>query len=95
MHLLSGRAKVAEHYPEELVNAMRHRLVDTRFADVNKGDADIPDVRSRMVAQDTQYASSIQANSSVETFEATLPLEGLRRLFALDMTHSPSLESCA
>ena len=74
--------------------AVGQRLIGTRFVDVNKGDLEHPDVRSRLVAQDTRYASSIQGNSSVETFAATPPLEGLRLLFALHMTHSPSLESC-
>ena len=76
-----------------IYQAKGQRLVGARFVDVNKGDSDNPDVRSRLVAQDTRFASSIQGNSTIETFAATPPMEGLRLLFALHMTHSPSLES--
>ena len=85
-----GQWEVVPIYEAKAAN---QRLIGTRFVDVNKGDSDNPDVRSRLVAQDTRSASSIQGNSSVETFAATPPLEGLRLLFALHMTHSQSLES--
>ena len=75
-----------------LVPYSGQHLIGTRFVDVNKGDRLSPEVRCRLVAQDTKYASSIKGYG-IETFAATPPLEALRLLFAIHMTHSPSLET--
>ena len=61
--------------------AKGRKIIGTRFVDVNKGDFQNPNVRSRLVAQDMKLGQA----GSVATFAATPPIEALKLLFAIHM----------
>jgi len=63
----------------ECVRVTGKRPIGTRWVDVNKGDNQEPDVRSRLVAQEYKGGSS----SSVAMFAAMPPLEAKKMLFSL------------
>ena len=63
-----------------------------RWVDVNRGDKDNPEVRSRLVVQETRRVSTIAVDDAGATFSATPPLECVRMLLSLAM--SQSTERC-
>jgi len=66
-----------------------YKVIGTRWVECNKGDAASPNVRSRLVAQETKRVSSIAPEDVAATFAATPPLEALRYLLSLAMTLPP------
>ena len=68
--------------------------IPTRWIDVNKRGEAHPEIRSRLVAQETRKRSSGIAEGAegiASTFAATPPLEGLRLLMSLAMSGQASL----
>lgn len=61
-------------------------LIPMRWIDINKGDAEQVNIRSRAVLQETRKRSNLGPNDVAATFAATPPLEGLRVLCSLAMT---------
>ena len=61
----------------EAVSVTGKMPIGTRWVDVNKGDADQPDYRSRLVAQE------INNNKRDDLFAATPPLEAKKLLFSM------------
>ena len=60
--------------------------INVDWVDVNKGDGTRPNVRSRLVAQETRRVSTIDAEDISAVFAATPPLEALRFLLSMAMT---------
>ena len=58
-------------------NAKGKQMVSTRWCDVNKGDSEKLEVRSRLVGREFKWQNPFMQG----TFAATPPLEGLRYLF--------------
>ncbi|CAK0879940.1 unnamed protein product, partial [Prorocentrum cordatum] len=58
--------------------------IGTRWVDVNKGDENRPEYRSRIVAQELK-----KLEDRDDTFAATPPLEALKFIFSLCMTETP------
>jgi hypothetical protein len=56
------------------------------WVDVNKGDSENPEIRSRLVAMDTKKRTSIDPTDISATFAATPPLEGLRAVISITMS---------
>jgi hypothetical protein len=71
------------------------RAIPTRWLDVNKGDASRIEIRSRLVAQETQWRSDIAAGDVAATFAATPPLEGIRLLVSLAVSGQSHLQPSA
>ena len=53
-----------------------YKVIGTRWVECNKGDAESPNVRSRLVAQETKRVSSIAPEDVAATFAATPPPRG-------------------
>ena len=62
------------------------RLIPMRWLDVNKGDSENLDIRSRAVLQETRRRSDLGPNDIASTFAAAPPLEGLRLMISMAMT---------
>jgi len=60
--------------------------IPMRFVDLNKGDEENINIRSRAVLQETRKRSNLGKNDIAATFAATPPLEGLRLLISMSMT---------
>ena len=60
--------------------------VSTRWLYTNKGDLDVPEIRARLVAQETRRVSEISPEDAARTFAATPPVEALRSLLSDVMT---------
>ena len=60
--------------------------IPTRWLDTNKGDEANPNIRSRLVAQETRRRSTIAEDDMASVFAATPPLEALKLLFAMSMS---------
>ena len=58
-----------------------HKIISTRWLDVNKGDHEKPDYRSRLVGRE------INTEDRLDLFAATPPLESLRVICALSASH--------
>ncbi len=58
----------------------------TRWVNTNRGDAANPDIRCRLVAQETRYRSTLEPGDIAATFAATPPIEALRMLGSLYMS---------
>ena len=58
-----------------------------RWIDVNKGDSNKPNIRSRAVLQETKRRSTLGQDGDISaTFAATPPLEALRTMLSLCMS---------
>ena len=62
------------------------RPIGTRWIYTNMGDAKNPQIRARLVAQETKRNSDLTADDASSTFAATPPLEGLRFMLSKCMT---------
>ena len=60
--------------------------IPTRWLDTNKGDDKAPNIRSRLVAQETRNRSTLGEEDAASVFAATPPLEALKLLFSLTMS---------
>ena len=60
--------------------------VSTRWLYTNKGDLDVPEIRARLVAQETRRVSELSPEDAAQTFAATPPVEALRFLLSDVMT---------
>ena len=72
------------------ITSMKHAIqqggrkpISVRWVDVNKGDDDAPNIRSRLVARE------IRAPGTVSIFAPTPPLEALRTILRLATTRLP------
>eukprot|EP00973_Karenia_brevis_P038254 5274551-Karenia_brevis.AAC.1 len=72
----------------EEMEADNCKAIPLRWLDINKGDAENVNIRSRLVAQETRGRSTIgsEAKDIAATFAATPPLEAVRMLISLMMT---------
>ena len=62
------------------------RPIGTRWIYTNMADAKNPQIRARLVAQETKRNSDLTADDASSTFAATPPLEGLRFMLSKCMT---------
>ena len=53
---------------------------------VNKGDDDKPNIRSRLVVQETKHATSLDPTDSGAVFSATPPYEAMRLILSIGMS---------
>ena len=60
--------------------------VPMRFLDINKGDAEREELRSRLVVMETKKRSTIAPDDISATFSATPPFEGLRVIGSMVMS---------
>ena len=62
------------------------RPIPVKWADVNKGDALRPEVRSRLAVAETKHRTTLSEEDNAQTFSATPPCEALRLLvsFVID-----------
>ena len=61
--------------------------IPMRWIDVNKGDSNKPNIRSRAVLQETKRRSTLGQDGDISaTFAATPPLEALRTILSLCMS---------
>ena len=61
--------------------------VPVRWVDTNRGDSEHPEVRSRLVVQETKGRTTIAPGDVVQTFAATPPLEALRAIASQAVDH--------
>ena len=61
----------------------QRRPIKGRWVDVNKGDSTHPEIRSRLVVQETKGRSIIEAGDVLQTFAATPPLEVIKLLLSI------------
>ena len=66
--------------------------IPTGWVDINKGDAVRPEVRCRLVVQETNRRATIAKDDMVATLAATPPLESLRMLIRMTMTDEGGAE---
>ncbi len=71
---------------EECLALTGYAPVPTQWVDTNKGDEASPDIRSRLVAMETPYRSTIDQNGWAATFAETPPLEAFRLQMSMAMT---------
>ena len=60
--------------------------IPMRWVDINKGDDQHPNYRSRAVLQETKRRSTLGPDDIASTFSATPPLEAFRLMMSLAMT---------
>jgi len=78
------RLKVYEYASvTECHDRMHQAPIPVRWCDVNKGDAADPEIRSRLVLQETRHRSPLESKDVLSTFAATPPLEAIRALASL------------
>eukprot|EP00971_Amphidinium_carterae_P185209 3677982-Amphidinium_carterae.1 len=76
---------------EECLTETGRRAYGVRWVDCDKGpNPETPDLRSRLVVQETMGNSSIAAGDVMSTFAATPALETLRLLCSLCMSAAES-----
>jgi len=68
--------------------------IPVRWVDINKGSEDEADYRSRLVATETKWRSTIAATDKGAVFSATPPLEALRMLCSYAMSTGPISLQC-
>ena len=78
--------KVYEEASLEEWQASGCRLIPMRWLDINKGDSETVNIRSRAVLQETRRRSDLGPNDIASTFAAAPPLEGLRMMVSLAMS---------
>jgi hypothetical protein len=71
---------------EECVAETGAQPIPTKWVEHNKGDDDRPEVRCRLVAQETRRRSTIEVSDAAAVFSATPPLEAIRSILSLAMT---------
>ena len=65
---------------KECINKTGKMPIGTRWIDINKGDKETPEYRSRLVAKE------IKRDSRKDVFAATPPIEAKRLLFSMATT---------
>ena len=85
------KMEVYKYVTSEEVKKSGIEPIPTRWVDVDKGDKDTPNIRSRAVCQETRRRSTIAADDIAATFAATPPLEAMRMLCSLAMTDGSGL----
>ncbi len=60
--------------------------ISTRWVDINKGDDERVEIRSRLVARELKAQQQREGQTRDDVFSATPPHEGIRLLFSLAMT---------
>jgi hypothetical protein len=79
--------KVYEHVSEQTARETSGRPpISVDWVDINKGDETRPELRSRLVAQETRRVSTLGPEDAAAIFAATPPLEALRFMLSLAMT---------
>ena len=78
--------KVHHDVPADFAAQNFLRPIGTRWIYTNKGDAKNPQIRVRLVAQETKRNSDLTVDDASSTFAATPPLEGLRFMLSKCMT---------
>ena len=79
--------KVFEYAPlEEAREATGRAPISVDGVDVDKGDDSRPEYRSRLVAQETKWVTSLSPEDVYAVFAATPPLEALRFILSCAMT---------
>ena len=62
------------------------RPIPVKWVDVNKGDAQRPEVRSRLAVAETKHRTTLSEEDNAQTFSATPPYEALRLLVSFVMS---------
>ena len=62
------------------------RPIPVKWVDVNKGDAQRPEVRSRLAVAETRHRTTLSEEDNAQTFSATPPYEALRLLVSFVMS---------
>ena len=62
------------------------RSIPVKWVDVNKGDAQRPEVRSRLAVAETRHRTTLSEEDNAQTFSATPPYEALRLLVSFVMS---------
>ncbi|CAK0896231.1 unnamed protein product [Prorocentrum cordatum] len=75
---------------EDCQRELGRRPFSARWVDIDKGDADRPDYRSRLIAQETNAQSTVAGDDIGAVFAVTPPLERLRLICSLAMSSDPS-----
>ena len=78
---LKERGTYVQRTSEECWQVAGKAPIKTRFVDINKGDHEAPDYRSRLVATEIRAQ-----NPSLDNFAALPPLEAKKALFSLAAT---------
>ena len=68
--------------------------IGCRWVDIDEGDASRPDVRSRLVVQETKKSGTIDSQDVGAVFAAMPPLECLRTLCSIVMSQPKEKNSC-
>ena len=64
------------------------KIIGTRWVDVNKGDQDRPNHRSRLVAQEIKKSMQVGSGGEFDFFAAMPPLAAIKMLIAIAVTAS-------
>ncbi|CAK0830057.1 unnamed protein product [Prorocentrum cordatum] len=75
---------------EDCRRELGRRPLSVRWVDIDKGDTDRPDYRSRLVVRETKAQSTIAGDDIGAVFAATPPLECLRLICGMAMSSDPS-----
>ena len=62
------------------------RPIPIKLVDVNNGDAQRPEVRSRLGVAETRHRTTLSEEDNAQTFSATPPYEALRSLVSFVMS---------
>ena len=90
-----GQLKVWDAVPlQECWDNTGRAPIGTRWVDTDKGDADHPDVRCRIIVQETRNSSTIDKGDIAATFAATPPLECLRIICSVVMSQPKEKNTC-
>jgi hypothetical protein len=77
---------------EECVAETGAQPIPTKWIEHNKGDDLRPEIRCRLVAQETRSRSTIDVSDMAAVFSATPPLETIRAILSLAMTEASGTE---
>ncbi|CAK0903034.1 unnamed protein product, partial [Prorocentrum cordatum] len=75
---------------EDCYRELGRKPLSVRWVDIDKGDADRPDCRSRIVVQETKAQSTIAGDDIGAVFAPTPPLGCLRLISSMVMSSDPS-----
>ena len=75
------KMRVYRKVPRHVATAAGHKVITTKWLDINKGDGEKPDYRSRLVGRE------INVHKRLALFAATPPLESLRMIASICASH--------
>ncbi|CAK0798994.1 unnamed protein product, partial [Prorocentrum cordatum] len=91
MDFLSGLGAYSYDTVDRCIEETGRRPIPTGWVDVNKGQPDAPQVRSRLVVKETRYHTNLDTSGG-SSFSQTPPYEALRVLCSCQMTPASQME---